>query len=332
MFKLKDFPTEISISLYEKQTKEFCATLENFFWEIPFSIYSLWESDLPGVSDIDFLIIWANWNIKKRILQEIKKYNLIDLPIFISWDKVSDIPYLSHHNSLTYISGKKLDDVFFRDKWRELSLIYAWKVLFFSWLRNLYIPFLTKKISIKSVLNHINDLRYPIKYISSLTILDSDIESFCIEFKDFRKNWYLHKDTEKLVFFLEQSINISWRLIEILDSLMINENWNQNQTSLMYGRFPTLFKKETEFSFYKKGTELFLKKYSNNDRFLILPSSMDYRFWDDRFTKELKLILQINPQFLPFWFQKFHLSLLLQLKKFFDFFKIHLYIKKYEKN
>lgn len=327
MYKFLNFPKSIPIEEYENQTKEFLNDLNNLFVNEKFSLYSIWELWLPWVSDLDFLIISQDFLFKKNILDIIKKYNLIDTPIFLEYSKIDNIEYLTHHYNFNYVWGYKIDEKLLIKNNKNLFLIYSWKVLFFSWLRNFYIPFFKKEINVKKTLSWINDLRYPIYYLSKITNLDKEILDFINEYENFRKNWFNNPDEKKLVIFLEKSIKYTWDLIFIFSKEMFVIT--SIDTSI-YWRFPTIFKNNNNQEFFIKKTEQYFKKISKIDRFLVLPISMNYKLWDDKIKKDLNIILSMNKNFLNFWFIWIKLNILLLLKKIIDFIKIKLF-EKYEK-
>lgn len=325
MYKFENFPKKIDIEIYNKQKLDFLNEIELIYWKNNFSLYLIWELELPWVSDLDFLIIVDDYINNYKVLKIVKKYDLIDTPLFIKKIEVNNIEFFTHHYYFEYVWWNKIDENLFQKNNKDLFLIYSWKILFFSWLRNFYIPYFTKNINIKQILNWINDLRYPIYYLSKLNNIDNEILEFIEEYKLFRKTWFEHKDKKKLVIFLEKGINISWKLISILNiQLKLNQKNNSNN---LYWRFPTIFSNEDIFSNYKNNSEKYFYKISKRDRFLNLPYSMNYKNWNNDLERTLEKIISINKWFLKFSFDSKILKSALFIKKIFDFLKIKLYEK-----
>jgi hypothetical protein len=52
---------------------------------------------------------------------------------------------------------------------------------------------------------------------------------FIEEYRFFRKTWFNHKNKENLAIFLESSINITWKLISVLNTqLNLNKESDSN--------------------------------------------------------------------------------------------------------
>lgn len=327
MYKFINFPKSIWIDVYNYEKESFLNDIKSIFKWNKFSLYLIWELWLLWVSDLDFLILSDDFAHKDEILDSLVKYKLVDTPLFLKYNDLNKIEYFTHHYNFEYVWWEEIDKKMFWKYNKNLFLIYSWRILFFSWLRNFYIPFYNKEIDIKKVLSWINDLRYPIYYLSKIIKLDDDILKFVNEYEIFRKTWFEHKNKEKLLDFLIKWINISWKLIEVLSKNIILDDKN---TLVIYWRFPTVFKNTKNLDF-KRETELYFEKISNIDRFLVLPCSMYYKNWNLELIKTLENVLKLNNWFLKFWFDSNLLNIILFFKKIVDFIKISIY-KFYEKN
>ena len=148
-----------------------------------------------------------------------KKFSLVDKPLFITYDNILDIQYFTHHMGFDYVYGKDciLPNL---EKNQNIRLIYAWKILFFSALRNYYIPKYSKKINVTALLSHIYDLRYPIHYLGLMFPLESRCLNFISNFEKFRNTWFIHKDQERLLDYLSEAIDITYYLIYIFDKIV----------------------------------------------------------------------------------------------------------------
>lgn len=324
MYKYTHLPQRIEKQEYEHQKRSFLKELDILLQWKEFSLYQIGELELYWVSDLDFLCIISNFSVQEKITQIAKKYSLIDNPLFFDTKNIQNISYFTHHMRYIYLLWKKLDDTIFEKKDTNLYIIYAWKVLFFSGLRNLYIPYFQKKVPIKKVLSWIYDIRYPIFFLSQITKIDPEIQNFIDEYSDFRTNWFTHQDTKKLTFFLEKSIDICWQLIDILEQQIILQ-WEKNKK--IYGRFPTIFDTETNFKQYRTKTEKYFETISTQDRFLFLPPHMYYKYWNTDLKKSLYTIQKYNKNFLNFSFKEVYLKWALFIKKVLDFIKIAIYEK-----
>lgn len=328
MYNFINPPKSISIDEYDKEIKLFLRDVEFIFNWNKFSLYLIWELGLPGVSDLDFLIILDDLSYKYIILKLAKKYKLIDTPLFVKYSDVNNLEYFTHHYNFKYIWWKELEDSLFIKNNKNLFLIYSWKVLFFSWLRNFYIPYFKKEIDIKKMLSWINDLRYPIFYLWKIVNLDEDILAFNKEYSVFRNSRFKNENNEQLSLFLEKAISISWKLIFILIN---NLNINKNLNVKFYWRFPTIFTNNINLTYCKISTEKYYNKISKIDRFLVLPNNMNYKNWNNNLKDDLNKIIIINKSFLNFGFIWIKLNILLFIKKMLDFIKLN-FFEKYEKN
>ena len=318
MYSFFNFPKAIPYTKYEHQKNEFLCDLKNLLGSQTFSVYQIGEVWLLWVSDLDFLIVLENFNYKKKIISLAKKFSLVDKPLFITYDNILDIQYFTHHMGFDYVSGKDciLPNL---EKNQNIRLIYAWKILFFSALRHYYIPKYSKKINVKALLSHIYDLRYPIHYLGLMFPLESRCLNFISNFEKFRNTWFIHKDQERLLDYLSEAIDITYYLIYIFDKIV----WHLSlQKSYFYWRYPTIcmnFKDKKDYKYY---TERYFNLFGSRDRFVVLPKSLDYRFWKWDLAIALEKIMSINSNFLNFGLDKWWLNRILLIKKSIDFFKI----------
>ena len=242
MYKFEQIPKKIELQEYKKQENLFLDFLKSR--EEIISVYSIGEMELLGVSDLDYLIIFQDKIDKKDILEFTKKYNLIDTILFLDIKNKKDINYLSHHFNYNFVHGKDLKITFDR-KNKNLNIIYAWKICFFSLLRNFYSYKYNQKIPVKNLLSQINDMRYPLYFLRNIGIEKNEYTVFLQEFSQYRKTYFDHQEYHKLEEFLSQSISISWDIIsEISIFLKEKKKKYKNIWKVSYSIFTFLKKRE----------------------------------------------------------------------------------------
>mgnify|MGYP006891255862 CR=1 FL=1 len=312
MYRFEKFPTQIPESEYTKQQQDFVAFLQNFPEVV--SLYSIGELGLFWVSDLDYLIIYREDIDKNKISDFIKTHHLIDTILFLDIEHIDTKNYLSHHFHYVLVYGKDLNLKFDADN-INLNIIYAWKVCFISLLRNFYCYQYTQKIQVKNILSQINDIRYPIYFLKNLWITKEEYELFLQDFSQYRTSYFMHEDSQKLEWYLERSIDISWDIIyELWKFLPKNK-----EKTFFYGRFPTIFQDFENVEAYRKNTEKKLKYIWKFSRFLSLPAWYDFRCWSWNIQKDLEKIVRNNPSFLNVSLPTIQWKILLQIKKLFDY-------------
>jgi len=318
MYKFDKFPKKIDKEEYEKQENIFISFLKENKNVI--SLYSIWELELLWVSDLDYLIIYKD-NIDKDIINKfIKEYFLIDTILFLNINNINDINYISHHFNYKLISWKDLKISFDKNN-KNLNIIYAWKICFFSLLRNFYWYKFNKKIYVKNLLSQINDIRYPIFFLRNLWINKEEYNDFITKYSEYRKKYFIHNDFKKIEYFLDIWIMLSWNIIFDLNKILYSK-WKE---SIIYWRFPTIFKKYSSNEDYILNSEKKLFYIWKISRFLFLPVSFNYQYWDWELRKDFEKIISNNYWFLNFWFKWIKLNILLIIKKIFDFITIKLF-------
>ncbi len=321
MFKYTNLPKKISKKEYAKQLDEFVKFLANYDEVV--SIYSIWELELYWVSDIDLLII-VKWKLlEKEIKKLAKDFTLIDTILFSDIKDRKKINYISHHIKYELVYWKNLKFTFDKEN-KNLNIIYAWKVCFVWLLRNFYYYRLNKKISVKSLLSHINDIRYPIFFLKNLWIEKKKYNDFLKEFSKYRKNYFEHKEYERLEKILDDAIDISWSIVWDLRKFL-PEN---KITSFRYWRFPSIYMHLSSIKKHKEATEKQLKISGKSSRFLSLPTWFNIINWSNDMKKDLDQILKVNPKFLDFSLKWFFINIALFFKKIFDFITIRVLWKK----
>ena len=313
MYKFTNFPKTIEKEEYELQQDlllDLCEQDENII-----GVYSIWECDLLGVSDLDYLIIFQRYIDKEKISNLAKRYQLIDTVLFLNEENIKSVNYLSHHFSYNLVYGKDFWLEFPKEN-KNLNIIYAWKVCFFSLLRNFYTYKQNQYIDVKKLLSQINDIRYPIYFLENLGIKKAEYRDFLNEFSDFRRSYFSHQNYEKLEYFLIESIRLSWEIIFDLNQFL---EWNNDNTNYIYGRFPTLFSDFDDEQKYKIYTQRLLANIWKWSRVLYLPRGFDYWSWKGSLKEDLNVILSNNNDCLNFWFKNIFLNIVLTIKKILDF-------------
>ncbi len=220
MYKFSHFPTPVPLDEYMHQQAACICMLKELFGSKLVSIYMIGEMGLEGVSDIDLLVVYRGEDHKKVISQNIGSLPLIDMPLLILETDVHNLALYTHHVDFEYLYGKKLDTME-QELPREYLLIYTWKILFMSLLRNFYPVIFSKSIPVKQLLSHIYDIRYPILFLGRISSSNmSKYMDFLDRYSVFRKNWYSNPDTSVLVAFLQEAIDLSWELIYLFTDSM----------------------------------------------------------------------------------------------------------------
>lgn len=319
MYTYYDIPKAIDVSHYSEQTKMVILRLRESVPDIV-SIYTMWEQDLCGLSDIDLLcIVHKNTPEKMRIIENIsKEFSLLDVPHCIDEESVLLLSYFIQRPYLKWAWWREFD---IPETHPEAKIFFAWKLCFIGLLRIFYPAVYSKKISVELILKQIYYIRYLITF---LEINDSEITDFLSEYSQFRKTWFTHQDCELLAQkYLPKAIDVSWGIIKILDaklSLLTQPNHNK-KSDIFIWRYPTFFSD----SDFRIKTEKYFKKVNKNDRFLCLPYSFNMSNWNKSQREVLDKITVVSPQFLDFWFGPISLRFLLWVKKIKDFFSITYY-------
>lgn len=312
MYTFYNIPVPIDSTEYEDQTRE---AIDLMIREVPdvVAIYSMWEQDLYGLSDIDFLcVIKENTKQKEQIIIDIsKKFSLLDIPHCIDAKDVEQLQYFIQRPFLKHLWWTEYE---IEPLAHEAKLIFAWKLCFIGLLRIFYPAWYTKKISVELLLKQIYYLRYLINF---LDIDDPSILRFMDDYSKFRRTWFQHQDTSLLVGkYLPKAMDISWKMIELVDKKLAQSGFvdkNQKSNTLSW-RYPTYFCSVNQ----RANTELYYNTLRKNDRFLCLPSSFDKATWNDKWKQELEKITQLDPWFTSFDFSSTVLNGLLLLKKWID--------------
>ncbi len=313
-YKFDKFPIKINKNEYINQEKNFINFIsidKNIL-----SLYSIWESDLLGVSDLDYLIIFKDSVNIDNILKQSKNYFLIDTVLFININNIEKINYISHHFKYRLAYWQDLQISFDKTN-KNLNIIYAWKICFFSLLRNFYYYKTNNKILVKNILSQINDIRYPIFFLKNLWINNYKYNEFLEDFTNYRENYFFHKDYNKLPIYMNTAIKLSWEIIFDLNFFLSKKSlW------YCYWRFPTIFINFDKNIDYIKKTEKKIKIIWKISRFLYLPTWFNYKKWEWSLYRDLNMILKNNRNFLNFSFTWFYLRFLLFFKKMLDFISI----------
>lgn len=312
MYTFYNIPVRIDSTEYEDQTHE---AIDLIIREVPdvVAIYSMWEQDLYGLSDIDFLcIIKENTKQKEQIIIDIsKKFSLLDTPHCIDVKDVEKLQYFIQRPFLKHLWWTEYE---IEPLARETKILFAWKLCFIGLLRIFYPAWYTQKISVELLLKQIYYLRYLINF---LDIDDPSILRFMDGYWEFRKTWFAHEDTSLLVEkYLPEAMDISWKMIELVDKKLAQSGFvdkNQGANTLSW-RYPTYFCSVN----HRANTELYYNTLRKNDRFLCLPPSFDRATWSEKWKKELEKITQLDPWFTSFDFSSTVLNSLLLLKKWID--------------
>jgi len=313
MYKFTHFPKPIDREEYDLQQDlflDFCDQDENIIW-----VYSIWECGLLWVSDLDYLIVFQNSIDKEKIRNLTRRYNLIDTILFLNVDNIENINYISHHFHYNLVYGKDFSLQFPKEN-KNLNIIYAWRVCFFSLLRNFYFYKQNQNIDVKNILSQIYDIRYPIYFLENLWIKNVEYTDFLDDFSNFRNTYFSHQNYEKLEYYLIESIRLSWDIISDLNSFL---EWNESNEDYIYWRFPTIFSTFDDSNSYKDETERLSSRIWKWSRLLYLPKGFNYHSWEWSLKENLCLIRNNNNEFLNFWFSNMFLNFVLSLKKILDF-------------
>lgn len=319
MYTFCDIPKAIDVSQYNEQTEQ---AMNHIRKEVPsiVALYSMWEQDLHGLSDIDLLCIIRDSSDEKvgTIKNICKNYSLLDVPYCIDEDSVLLLSYFIQQPYLKHIWWKRYD---IPEIHKEAKVLFAWKLCFIGLLRIFYPAFYSKKISVELLLKQIYYIRYLICF---LDIDDREILDFMAEYKEFHRTWFDHQDSELLAKkFLPKAIDICWSIIEMIDKKLKQSGVLSiiPKSHIHTWRYPTLFSHRD----FRRKSEWYFQKLQKSDRFLCLPHSFNMDNWDKSKMDVLDKILFISPQFLDFWFESVSLKLLLKIKMIKDYFMILYY-------
>lgn len=321
MYRYKNFPKEINSSEYTKQQNSFLWELKQYSGVL--SVYSIGELWLYWVSDLDYMII-HNGDISEEFIQKItEKYSLIDTLQFIWESNITDIDYVSHHFAYTLVYWKDFN-ISFDINNKNLNLIYAWRVCFFSLLRNFYYYIYNEEIHVKQLLSQINDIRYPIYFLKNLWIEKKEYSQFLSEFQEYRESYFRHQDYKKLAIFLKQATDISWDIISELNTVLPDVT---DERKNIIWRFPTFFSQENKAVLWKEETEKHLNTIWKYSRFLYIWNKFNPYAWEWDIAVEMDKIQKLNSNFLYMSLPKISWRILLCFKKVFDYIYINVFVR-----
>ncbi len=195
------------------------------------SVYQVGSIGVPGISDIDYFIVYKNdkndFFGKYHILNLSKdsKYMFYHNCWFVNEKVIENLGYWFPFFNLDKVYGdiiniKKIKEI-------EIDLILATQYLISKIPYDLIdYSIKRKKFYQRTMLVSIHSLRHTVKLIDRIGYAKKNWLSFCEEFDRFRKNWFKEKNREdRLIKFSAKSILISLDIIEMFDKILI-ENFN----------------------------------------------------------------------------------------------------------
>lgn len=325
MYKYINKPHNITKKEYDFQQSEFlnfCKNESNII-----SVYSIWELEFLWVSDLDYLIIHLDDNFNKSNVIKFlfqSKFNLIDIPRFLSISDISKIWYFTHRRNFKLILWKKIDFNFIDNF--NFNLLFSLKILF-CWVLRIYYPmFFAKKIDISLFLVNIKDLFFLKKLIPwALDNKDSDFLDECrlLFSSDYNTETLLKIET----YYLPKIIDIGWKFTFHLDRLFINKmNFSKKKNEYMLYRYPSIFSEGDLINI----TERFWKKFKSF-RFLALPLSFNYKYFHGNLKKDFMISKKMSDRYFQVKFNIFYLDLMLYIRNLIIFVLMKIFILKRKK-
>jgi len=326
-YRFSNFPVPGDPESYRTQPPAFARKAAELCGGKLAGVYAVGETDLPGVSDVDLVLVVDGGVPEGALTALARTFPLLDAPAFIRKDRLPELARRSHHLALDPVWVRPGEiPAAMPDRGADLSLVLAWKTAFFSLLRNVGPALRAGKVDVKKCLSWGNDLRYPLAHLRAAGVTEGleAAEAFAAEFRAFRAAWFVHRDADGLTARLGACQERTWEVLAALAARLPAAR----ALAPLTGRYPTAFLPGDDWAACRKITDAYGARWPG-DRFLALPCRLDWRAWEGPLKDELARVLETNPGFLPLSFSSPALRLALAAKKLADAAKIRIFLSRH---
>lgn len=227
------------------------------------SIYSLTGGGMPGISDLDLMIVLDNdfenssgKDYHRKNFSPVAQYTLDH--VLQRKDLFSKLYYRYHYrwavktNTLRCLYGKEVKPEEISDRELYLSKVYYLAGIFFTKMARDFLRSLTvRRLNIKGLLRVIYTLKFSVILENQITGISSQNSwlEFSKQFDEFRQRWFeMGKNRyQKLIDSLIEATNISCQLVEEFSNFLREKNLIPNWPNPENKKFLGLF---TGYKFY----------------------------------------------------------------------------------
>lgn len=254
-YLFRDEPRKLEKTDYDKAADEVISSVSRI--EDVCSIYALTEGGVPGVSDLDLMIILKN-NFENSKGESYHSSNFSETVRYTldsalqRKDLFSKLYYRYYYrwaaetNTLRCLYGQEIEPEKISEKDIYLSkLYYLAGILFTKMPRDLLRSLTTGKISVRGLLQVIYTLKFSVALESQITGIPSQPAwvKFVEDFDEFRQEWFKMGEEryQRLIDALIEATVISWQLVGEFSSHLRKENiipsWPNSGKNKFLGAF-----------------------------------------------------------------------------------------------
>ena len=231
-YEFFNIPEEYSIADYKKSTNHIIERYSKINGLV--SIYNWGDPSIPGISDIDIVLVFKDnadnpLNLLNRsfyFLDDKTRYLVRHPFIFIDAGSFKKARYIYPNTNFKLLHGKsiKIDKLSPDDEYySKIALLND--IITRHYPRDFIEQFADKNINIRDTLLRLNSLKYSIKILESLTKEKNarwNVKLRLIE--NLRKNWFKAKDFNLLVLLNGDAFHITMDIIEKFRIFLIRNN------------------------------------------------------------------------------------------------------------
>ena len=212
------------------------------------SIYNWGNPSVPGISDIDIVLVFkANTGghlpILKRsfyFLDGNTRYLVAHPFMFIDEKSFEDIRYIYPDANLELLHGKKIKiKNLSSDEKYYAGIALLNDIIIRHYPRDFIVQSISRKINARDTLLRLNSLKYTVKVLENIKgNKNNEHNRFVSEVEKLRKNWLKHEDFDSLILLNKEAVKISMDIIEdfkiFLTENKINKIISSGGNSLRY--------------------------------------------------------------------------------------------------
>ena len=225
-------PEEYSIADYKESTNRIIEIYSKINGLV--SIYNWGDPSIPGISDIDIVLVFKNntddpLNLLNRsfyFLNNKTRYLVRHPFIFIDVGSFKKARYIYPNTNFKLLHGKsvKIDKLSPDDEYySKIALLND--IIIRHYPRDFIEQFADKNINVRDTLLRLNSLKYSIKILESLTKeKNTEWNSKLRLIENLRKKWFNAKDFDMLVLLNEDAFHITMGIIEKFRIFLIRNN------------------------------------------------------------------------------------------------------------